>query len=113
MIGASMQLAQVLDVVEGLLVASEHPDIVSVGRYGKGTEPWGPSVDRSRTSSIAGVRVTYSSTATAMIWGAVWPGETPISAPEEMPAPVWRTQRLAIFVVQLLDVARPQQFRSW
>jgi hypothetical protein len=105
-----MQLAEVLDVVEGLLVASEHPDIVSVKRYGTAT---GPSADRSRTSSISGVRVTYSSTATAVIWGAIWPGETPIPTPGEMPPPVERTGRLAIFVVQLLDVARPQQFRSW
>ena len=108
-----MQLARVLDVVEGLLVASGHPEIVKVERFGAATEPWGPSAAQSKSSSIAGIRVTYASSSTAMIWGAVWPGEKPLPMPEEMPPVADRASRLPIFVVQLLDVARPADFTSW
>ena len=38
-----MKLAQVLDVIEGVIRASEHPDIVPIERYGTATEPWGPT----------------------------------------------------------------------
>lgn len=108
-----MNLTQILDVVEGLLVASEHPDIVAVERYGTEGEPWGPSVEKSRARSITGVQVRYQSSAKASLWGAVWPGETPIPLPEQMPEPKRRSERLAVFVVQLLDFARPEVFRSW
>ncbi|GAB1641800.1 hypothetical protein [Krasilnikovia sp. MM14-A1259] len=108
-----MRLTEVLDVIEGVLNASEHPDIVQVDRYGDATEPWGPNVQTSTSRSISGVRVRYQSSASAMIFGAVWPSETPIPVPDEMPPPVRRAPRLAIFVVQLLDVARPAEFRSW
>ncbi|MCO8277000.1 hypothetical protein M1L60_41125 [Actinoplanes sp. TRM 88003] len=108
-----MQLAQVLDVIERVLVAAEHPDIVKIERYGTGTEPWGPSAAKSRTTSIAGVRVTYASTATAMLWGAIWPGEKPLPMPAELPKISDRVARLSILVVQLLDVAKPAAFTSW
>jgi len=108
-----MQLGQVLDIVEGVLAAGEHPDIVKIERYGSGVEPWGPSAERSRTSTIAGVRATYASTSTAMIWGAVWPGEKPIPLPDQMPPISDRSARLAVFVVQLFDAARPAALKSW
>ena len=108
-----MQLAQVLDVVEGLLVASRHPDIVKVERYGTATEPWGPNVAKSKTSLISGVRVTYVATSTAVLWGAVKSDTIPVQAPAEMPPPTLRAFRLPIFVAQLLDVARPAAFTSW
>ncbi|WP_250000360.1 hypothetical protein [Actinoplanes sp. M2I2] len=108
-----MQLAQVLDVIERLLVAAQHPDIVKVERYGTATEPWGPSAAKSRSSSIAGVRVTYSSTATAALWGAVAAGEKPLPLPDQPPRISDRVARLSVLVVQLLDVARPPVFTSW
>ena len=108
-----MQLAQVLDVVEEVLVASRHPDIVKVERYGSATEPWGPNVAKSRTQTIAGVRVTYVATSTAVLWGAVKPDVVVVPAPPEMPPPTLRAFRLPIFVAQLLDAARPAAFASW
>lgn len=108
-----MQLAQVLDVVEGLLVASEHPDIVKVERYGTATEAWGPNVDRSKTTSVSGVKVTYTSTATAMLAGQIAPDAKPVPMPAEMPPPDRRAPRLAIFVARLLEVARPAVFSGW
>ncbi|WP_250036812.1 hypothetical protein [Paractinoplanes maris] len=108
-----MQLAQVLEVVERVLVAAEHPDIVKVERTGTGTDAWGPSAAKSRTNKIAGVKVTYTSTATAMLWGAVWPGAKPLPLPAEPPMIGDRVARLSILVVQLLDAARPAAFTSW
>lgn len=108
-----MKLAQILDVIEGVLIASEHPEIVEVERYGNATEPWGPTVAESRSKSISGVMVKYSSSSTASIWGGVQPGEIVIPMPEEMPPIGRRAPRLAIFVAQLLDVARPAPFASW
>jgi hypothetical protein len=96
-----MQLARVLDVVEGLLRASGHPDIVEIRRYG--SEP-----------SITGVRVRYQATSTASLFGATWPGAQPLAVPEKLPAPKQRrAPRIAIFAVWLLEAARPQEFRSW
>ena len=100
-----MNLPRILDVIEALLVASEHPDIAEVKRYG-------PSAENSKTTSIAGVRVKYQSSATASLWGAVWPTVIPIPLPDNMPPP-GRAARLPIFAVQLLEITRPQLFRSW
>ncbi|GAB1694927.1 hypothetical protein [Krasilnikovia sp. M28-CT-15] len=85
-----MRLAEVLDVIEGVLKASDHPDIVQVDRYGDATEPWGPNIQTSKSLSISGVRVRYQSSASAMIFGAVWPSETAIPVPDKMPPPVHR-----------------------
>ena len=109
----AVNLAAILDVIEGLLNAAEHPDIVKVDRYGDGNEPWGPSTERSKSKTLAGVKVTHQSTATASLWGAVWPGQQPVAVPDVLPAPKFRAARLAILVVQLLDVARPAQFKAW
>ncbi|MCY1141394.1 hypothetical protein OWR29_25630 [Actinoplanes sp. Pm04-4] len=109
-----MQLVQVLDVIERLLVASEHPDIVSVERYGTATEPWGPDVARNRAQgSIAGVKVTHASTSSALLNGRIAPNAVPVIAPSEVPPPSLRAPRLVMFVSQLLDVARPREFASW
>ncbi|MDY7084287.1 MAG: hypothetical protein SYR96_04215 [Actinomycetota bacterium] len=108
-----MQLGQVLDVVERLVVASEHPDIVKVERYGTATEPWGPTVARSKTTTIAGMKVTFTSTSTALLNGRIEPGVTEVAVPDVMPLPTLRAPRFVTFVAQLLDVARPAQFSSW
>ena len=108
-----MKLAQVLDVVEALLVASEHPDIVKVERYGTATEPWGPDVARSRTKSVAGVKATFGSTSTAMLAGRIDPSVIAVPTPAEMPPPTLRAPRFVTFVAQLLDTARPEPFSSW
>jgi hypothetical protein len=100
-----MQLAQVLDVFEGMLVASEHPDIASVGRYGRDLVPGG--------QSPAGVKVQHQSGSWTYLFGAIHPGEIPVPIPDVLPRPKLRAPRMAIFAAQLLDVARPDVFRSW
>ncbi|WP_250000350.1 hypothetical protein [Actinoplanes sp. M2I2] len=109
----SMQLAQVLDVVERLLVAAEHPEIVKVERYGTATEPWGPDAARSRTTTISGLKATFTSTSTALLNGRILPGVVDVPMPAELPLPTLRAPRFATFVAQLLNVARPKQFTSW
>lgn len=107
-------MSQVLDVIERLLVAAEHPDIVEVERYGPGGGVWGPTVEQSRAKQISGLRVVHRSSATASLWEAVWPGEQPATAPAEASTPRQnRAPRLAQFVAQLLDVAKPEQFTAW
>jgi hypothetical protein len=100
-----VQLAEILDVFEQLLTASGHPDIVSVRRYGTDTAPGGPSP--------AGVAVKYQSGSHAFLAGGLGDGEIPIPVPDVMPGPKRRASRLAVFAVQLLDVARPAQFKAW
>ena len=110
-LGATM--TTVLDVIERLLIAAEHPDIVSIDRYGPDLGPWGPTVEQSKVKAISGVKVTHQSTATASLWEAIWPGEQPVTAPAELPAPARRAPRLLILAAQLLDQAKPEQFRAW
>jgi hypothetical protein len=111
--GARMKPESVLDVVERLLLAAQHPDIVAVERYGPGLGPWGPSVEQSRVKAITGVKVIHQSTATASLWEAIWPGEQAVPVPDKMPPPNQRAPRLPILVAQLLDYAKPEQFRAW
>lgn len=112
--GANVSKSPILDIIERLLIAAEHPDIVAVERYGPGDGPWGPDVPTSKAKAITGVKVKYQSTATASLWEAVWPGEQPMPAPAVMPLPTQnRAPRLAIFVARLLDVAQPEQFQAW
>jgi hypothetical protein len=108
-----VQLAQVLDVIERLLVAGEHPDITKIERYGSATEPWGPDAAKSRTTTIAGLKATFSSTSTALLNGRIMPGAVEVPRPAEMPLPTQRAPRFVTFVAQLLDAARPQEFASW
>lgn len=100
-----MELAEILDVFEQLLTASRHPDIVSVRRYGRDTTPGGPSP--------AGVAVKYQSGSHAFLAGGLGDNEIPLPVPDVLPPPRRRASRLAIFAVQLLEVARPAQFRAW
>lgn len=109
-----MQASPVLDVIERLLNAAQHPDIVKVERYGPGQGPWGPNVQQSKVKAISGVKVRHQSTAAASLWEAVWPGEQPADMPETLPPPRGnRAPRLVILAAQLLDVARPAQFKAW
>jgi hypothetical protein len=111
-LGERMGTTQILDVIEQLLVAAKHPDIVAIDRYGPGLGPWGPSVEESKVKRITGVKVTHQSTATASLWEAVWPGGQPVPAPTDLP-PDRRATRLLVFTAQLLDFAKPDQLRSW
>nr|WP_221374496.1 hypothetical protein [Actinoplanes polyasparticus] len=106
----------VLDIIERLLLAASHPDIVKVERYGPNAGPWGPSakspgMDKLR---VSGVKVTHQSLATASLWDAIWPGEQPVDPPAVLPAPKGnRAPRLAILAFHLLEVAQPAQFKAW
>ncbi|BCL12376.1 DUF2058 domain-containing protein [Micromonospora sagamiensis] len=101
-----MQLSQVLDVVEALHRAAEHPDVTDITRYGRDSEPGG--------QSPGGVRVWYRSGSSLMLWGAVPPRDAkPVPLPDEMPPLRLRAARGLVFAHQLLDVARPEQFSGW
>lgn len=107
-----MNTEHVLDLIEQLYASAKHPDITAIERYGPGLGPWGPSKEESKVASITGIKVTYQSTATASLWGAVWPGGQPVPAPEALP-PARRAARLLVFTAQLLDHAKPGQLTSW
>ncbi|MEU1761228.1 hypothetical protein [Micromonospora sp. NPDC005652] len=102
----TMPTDRALTLIAALLEASEHPDIVNVGNYGKDDRPGG--------QSPTGIRVTHRNQSFSMLWGAVEPaGTTGVPLPDEMPPPRQRAARLLVFVHQLLDVAKPAQLRSW
>ncbi|MFI1987819.1 hypothetical protein [Actinoplanes sp. NPDC020271] len=100
-----MQLAHVLDVLQELHVASGHPELAAVERFGTDATPGGPSP--------AGLRLRYGTGSFAYLWGAVWAGETAMAVPEDLPPPSHRASRAVVFAAQLLDVARPDAFRTW
>ncbi|BEL08792.1 hypothetical protein Q0Z83_069830 [Actinoplanes sichuanensis] len=101
-----MHLSQVLDVIGRLLRNAAHPEIDAVECFGADAAPGGPSP--------AGLRIRYVNGALAYLWGAIWPGETDLPAPDRLPPPRGnRPDRAAVLVVLLLEVARPPEFRSW
>ncbi len=112
--GTLMQPSPLLDLVERLLQAAEHPDIVKIERYGPGQGPWGPDVETSKAKSITGIMVRHQSTATASLWEAVWPGEQPVDPPAVWPVPRQnRAPRLLLLVGQLLEAAKPAKVKAW
>ncbi len=113
--GTLMQPSPLLDLVERLLKAAEHPDIVKVERYGPGRGPWGPDVDQKKGPAATGILVRHQWSATASSWLAQWPGEEqPVDEPSELPPPRQnRAPRLAILVKQLLDAAQPAHLKAW
>lgn len=106
-------MSQVLPVIERLLVAAGHPDIVKVTQFGPDLGPWGPTVEKSKVKTASGVKVTFQSTATASLSEAIGMDELPVGVPDLLPPIRRRAPRLAIFTAQLLDVARPPQFKAW
>ncbi|GIE75700.1 hypothetical protein Aph02nite_16500 [Actinoplanes philippinensis] len=101
-----MRLNQVLDVIDKLLRGCAHPEIEAVERFGTDGAPGGPSP--------AGLRIRYVNGALAYLWGAIWPQETDLPAPDRLPPPLGnRPDRAAVLVVLLLDAVRPPEFRSW
>ncbi|MFC7530208.1 hypothetical protein [Actinoplanes sp. GCM10030250] len=99
-----MELTDVLDVFERLFNAAQHPDIAEVRRYGKGT-----------AESLAGVDLRDQRDAHMYLSGpTTWKGkETPLEVPEQLPPPRLGAQRIAVLAAQLLDAAKPAQFRAW
>jgi hypothetical protein len=105
-LGASMESAQVLDVIERLHNAAEHPDITMVERYGRDLKPGG--------QSPAGVAITYRSGSQAYLWADEGKREpVPHPLPERMPELKFRAQHALKFLIDLLDVARPDMFVAW
>lgn len=102
-----MRVAEILDTFEKLVRASEHPDITAVTRYGTDSRPGG--------QSPPGVKVTYRSGSSALLWAAEEPrpAPAPVALPTEMPPPAQRAARMLTFTTQLLDHARVPVFTSW
>lgn len=102
-----METAQVLDVIERLHNAAEHPDIVKVQRYGQDLKPGG--------QSPAGVTITYQSGSEAYIWVAAPEQPEPAAhpLPDKMPELKFRAQHALKFLVELLDIAQPALFTAW
>lgn len=100
-----MQVSEVLDVLENLLRAVEHPDITAVTRYGSDNQPGG--------QSPSGIKVTHQTGSTVMIWAAIEPKDAKPAPLGEMPPPRLRAYRMLTLTHQILDVARPEKFRSW
>ncbi|MDM4718364.1 hypothetical protein QTQ03_01710 [Micromonospora sp. WMMA1363] len=101
-----MQVSQALDVMEAILRVAEHPDIVSVSRYGSDTQPGG--------QSPTGIKVGHQVGSFAMLWAAVPPRDaTPAPLPTEPLPPKWRAARILVLAQQLLDTAQPEVFTSW
>ncbi|WP_038842415.1 hypothetical protein [Salinispora arenicola] len=101
-----MQVSQALDVMEAILRAAEHPDIVEVTRYGADTQPGG--------QSPPGIKVRHQSGTAAMLWAGASPRDaTPVPLPTGPLPPRQRAARILVLTQQLLDVARPEVFASW
>jgi hypothetical protein len=103
--GVSMQLVEVLDVVEALFRVSEHPDIANIERYGRDTAPGG--------NSPAGVKVTYGTGSSGLLFGASVRDEIRVAAPDALPHFKQRAPYTAILALRLLDVAKPERFTAW
>lgn len=97
-----MQLVEVLDLVQRLIVAAQHPDIDDVRLYGEGTE-----------QSPAGVAVKDQRGGSTYLWGTTAKGETPVETSVALPPPKLGAQRIAVLVVKLLDAARPGTLQAW
>lgn len=101
-----METAKILDVIEALLRASEHPDITAIARYGKDAKPGG--------QSPSGVKAVHRTGSYAMMWAAVAPHDaTPVPLPTEPLRPVLRASRILVLAHHLLDAAKPAEFRAW
>ena len=101
-----MESAQVLDIVENLLNAAQHPDITEISRYGRDLKPGG--------QSPAGVKVTYQSgaqTYLAVAEGSQKPEPHPL--PDPMPHLKLRAAHTMKFLINLLEAARPAAFIAW
>ncbi|WP_328344626.1 hypothetical protein [Micromonospora sp. NBC_00421] len=95
----------VLDVVEALLRAAEHPDYTNITRYGRDSLPGG--------QSPAGVKAAHMSGSTSMLWAAEVPREaTPVQADDDVLVTSMPGRMLRL-MVRLLDAARPNGFTSW
>lgn len=100
-----MQVSQALDVMEAILRAAEHPDVVEVARYGTDTQPGG--------QVPAGIKAVHQNGSYAMLWAAVPPRDARPVPLGEMPPPRLRAQRILVLAHQLLDVARPEPIAAW
>lgn len=102
-----MESSQVLDVIERLLYAAEHPDIVEVRRYGRDLKPGG--------QSPAGVKVVYQSGAETYLFAAEPdnPAPQPHPLPDQMPPLKSRALHTVMFLMALLDVVKPDAFKAW
>ncbi|MEV6798558.1 hypothetical protein AB0M91_09440 [Micromonospora rifamycinica] len=100
-----MQVTQALDIMEALYQAAEHPDVTTIRRYGRDSEPGG--------QSPAGVRLWHQTGSSSMLWAAVPPRDAQPVPLGEMPPPRLRFWRLLVFTHQLLDAAQPEPFERW
>lgn len=102
----TMPNTTVLDVIEGLLQAAQHPDYTSVARYGRDSMPGG--------QSPAGVKATHMSGSTSLLWCAAPDRDArPVSPELAAEAMVCMPGRALNLLRRLLEAAEPEQFTSW
>lgn len=99
-----MPNAQVLDVIEALFHAAQHPDYTSVARYGRDSMPGG--------QSPAGVSATHLSGSRSMLsLFEPRPGTFAVAADDSMMTTM--AGRTLYLTMRLLDAARPSEFTRW
>jgi hypothetical protein len=89
---------QILDTLERLLRAAQHPDVIEVYRYAQSHE---------------GIGIVYSTRAKAFVWLAPDAVSTPAELPAELPPWETRVQHVLTLLVELLDAARPAGIDGW
>jgi hypothetical protein len=102
-----MESLQVINVIQRLHLAAQHPAIVSVARYGRDSHPGG--------QSPSGVAITYQWGSTAYLWPALPsnPAPQPVDLPAEPPPFKLRAPHAIVFCLGLLDAAQPAEFTAW
>ncbi|MGC4771207.1 hypothetical protein ACLQ25_19825 [Micromonospora sp. DT44] len=102
-----MRVKDVVDAMELLYRAADHPEVVEVSRFGRDTEPGG--------QSPPGVKLLFRSGTSALLAASVPPRPAPEAVPltAELPSPSPRVTRTLALTMRLLDYARPPVFKSW
>lgn len=101
-----MPNARILDVIETLLRAADHPDYQKVTRYGRDDMPGG--------QSPSGVKALHLTGSTSMLWCAAEPRDVTVVPSEVVEQMVVHMPGRALRLLwRLLDASRPTVFSSW
>jgi hypothetical protein len=89
---------QILDTLERLLRAAQHPDVIAVDRF---------------ASSLTGIAITYQSQAHAYVWLAEDAVVKPAELPAVLPDYKDRVQHVLRLCVDLLEAVTPSGIDAW